>query len=691
MLDSSLVANSTESEFSLPTELLMKSIHKYCQSQLIHSSLLSKSLDYLLTTQGDWQREVEALSSISLEVQWLPVLQDLLVAGDVMVFKTHQGGLGALVWEAGYWLLLQQDGKTSLPPSTLTTSIKEAALFRIPKSSSNTEISNLSGLSTLLKTAWAEIGLSSLMINGGLLLLPLFTMLVYDKVLNNGVFETLWALTIGMFIYIAIDIAMRLIRTWSVENIAQQLSRKADQSLWQKVLNQSAFQMGFSRMLTYYRDLSISRDFISSYYLLALVDMPFLVVYLLVIALIAWPLAITAAILVMGYTLLSYLIQRQVIAASKQVEQTQANKMSFLSESLQGLDVIRTSPQQRNFEHQWRTLSVESAVQDARRRFSGNLSNILTSSISTFTSVSMLVVGAYLVDAKLLSVGGLIACNLLASRAMSVVSAFYTVFAKWQDFQRSAAKLEAELGVEPLNPLVSRTQVKGDIDVVNAGKVYPGFAPSLQNVNLHLQSGERVALLGKPGAGKTTLMRALAGLVELSEGNILVDGVNLKSISLHERGQWLAWKGQAPCVFSGTLEENLLSSGAAANSEALQRAMWVTGLDDELRSGKLSLDMLIQERGSNLSGGQLQKIALTRTLAQQAKIVMLDEPTLGLDPDTERQFAERLNAYLPSTITLIMTTHSSHLLPLAKRVIALNHGKVIADGPTEKVISIKPF
>ena len=211
---------------------------------------------------------------------------------------------------------------------------------------------------------------------------------------------------------------------------------------------------------------------------------------------------------------------------------------------------------------------------------------------------------------------------------------------------------------------------------------------ALDNVTLNIAAGERIALLGRPGAGKTTLLRSLAGLSKLDAGQILVDGLSLDDIASFDRAHWLAWKSQDPALFAGTLEDNLTISGSGVNSERFILALWASGLEDELKSGRLSLGMQIDERGSNLSGGQRQKVALARTLAQPCRILLLDEPTLGLDPDSERLLADRLPQLLGAQDILIMTTHSAIMLGLAQRVIAMDAGKVVADGPREKLLRV---
>lgn len=642
-----------------------------------------------LKLSGDWSKLAERHEKSGRSIRYIQqTLKDLSYqTGELMLIKLHEEGYQLLAFRDGVWRLVTLSGACG--PEWLASAQgaqAEALIARLPSDPVAPSLSGLAGLLSALKSAWVEIGIASLLINGGLLLLPLFSMLVYDKVVSNGVFETLWALTLGMLLYLLTDTVMRLVRAWSMERVAEQLSIKSDTQLWHQVTQQKESSMGFSKLLTHYRDLSISREFVSSNYLLAIVDMPFLVLYLLAIAVIAWPLAVTTLVLVLLYSGLSFWIQHGVTQQSKETEQLNTQKLTLLSEVLACLDVVRTTPERRRMMQQWIALSETTATAEAKRRFVSGFVTIAASSTMTFTTVTLLVVGAYLIEAHLLTVGGLIACNLLASRAMSLVSSLYMVLGKWQDLKRAANKLNAQLGEPSSADTVARPSVRGELVVVNATKAYEGQAPSLQQVSLTIKVGERVALLGKPGAGKTTLLRALAGLAKLTQGQILVDGLDISQIHADDRASWLAWKPQEPVLFAGTLEENILMAGANPTDTRFQQALWVSGLEEEFKTGKLSLGMKLEERGANLSGGQRQKVAIARTLAQSAKIILLDEPSLGFDPDTERQFAERLAHWISPETTLIMTTHSATMLSLVKRVIALDQGKVIADGPKEKLL-----
>jgi ATP-binding cassette subfamily B protein/ATP-binding cassette subfamily C protein LapB len=298
----------------------------------------------------------------------------------------------------------------------------------------------------------------------------------------------------------------------------------------------------------------------------------------------------------------------------------------------------------------------------------------------------MLVAGAYLIEARSLSVGGLIACNLLTARAMSLVTSLYMVIGKWQDFQRAAKRMETTLQPVVQQEHTPRPNVTGNISVIALTKRFQDRPIALDAVSLTFLPGERVALLGKPGAGKTTLLRCLAGLSKADSGQILYDGLSLQDIARSDRMRWLAWKSQEPALFAGTLDENLRVAGNATDTDRFTKALWVSGLEDELKSGRLSLGMQLEEHGSNLSGGQRQKVALARTFAQSSNILLLDEPTLGLDPDSERLLAERLPQLLGQNDVLIMTTHSAIMLNVAQRIVALDGGRVIADGARDKLV-----
>ncbi len=652
---------------------------------------LQQILNALTSSKIDWSAQVKKLSFDGVSARHLKstLNQVLALPGELALLQLENGGFILFHWQNRQWHTVNALGEVlAVVPETAGSAITEGVVLKISQQTENLDSSlgSIKSIWSVLRSAWLEVGFSSLFINLGLLLLPLFSMLVYDKVVSNGVFETLWALTIGMAIYLLADIGMRVIRAWSTEQVAEELTRRGDEAIWQRLVSNNELSGGFAKFLSNYRDLSISRDFVSSTYLLSLADLPFMLLYVLAVAIIAWPLAIVSTCLVMIYTLAGAILQKRINRLAKEAEQQNTRKLSYMSEVLGALEVVKTVPKASYFLRQWREFSDNSSSIEGKRRLASSYTNTLAAGMMTFSTVAILVAGVYLIDARLLSVGGLIACSLLSSRAMSLVTSFFMVVGKWQDFQRATKRMESS--VQPLADmqLTARQNITGNISTIKLTKQYPERPIALDNVNLNITAGERVSLLGKPGAGKSTLLRCLAGLIKQDSGQLLIDGLALNDISIADRAKWLAWKSQDPALFAGTLEENLLVAGSTADSERFTQALWASGLEDEFKSGRISLGMTIDERGSNLSGGQRQKIALARAFAQPCRILLLDEPTLGLDPESERQLAERLPKILNPEDILIMTTHSAIMLNVVQRVVALDGGKIIADGPRDKLV-----
>jgi ABC-type bacteriocin/lantibiotic exporter with double-glycine peptidase domain len=662
-----------------------------CGANRAAATALGAILKRLVADTGSWPTQARRLDRLGLSARHLiaPLRHILDLPGDLAVLQLTPDTYLLLQRHEERWQVIGADGEAVADVSDAAgDALMEAIVLRMPFANLGADgIGSLVALWPALRSAWAEIGVASLFINFGQLLLPIFAMVVYDKVINNGVFETLWALTLGMALYLFTDAGMRVVRNWSTERIGEELTRRGDETLWNKLVAQvDSPPGGFARFLSNYRDLSLSRDFVSSSYLLALADTPFVVLYLLAVAIVAWPLAIVALLLVGLYAASGLAIQARANDLGREAEKQNTRKLAFMGEILSSLDVVRTVPGAGSFLRRWRDLSDQAAGIDGRRRLTASHLNALAVAMQTLSTVVILVAGAYLIEARLLSIGGLIACNLLASRALGMVGSLFLVMGKWQDFQRAATRMEGSLeAVEEREP-TPRPTIAGHITVIGLGKRYEGRPAALESVSFAVAQGERIALLGRPGAGKTTLLRCLAGLCRPDSGRILIDGLALDDIARLDRVRWLAWKAQDPALFAGTLEDNLRVASGAADARRFAQALWASGLEEELKSGRMTLGMQLDERGGNLSGGQRQKVALARAFAQPSRILLLDEPTLGLDPDGERLLAERLPQLLDAETVLMMTTHSAIMMGITPRIIALDGGRVVADGLRDNLV-----
>lgn len=691
MTDTYHTPPSNNSAGKLEGKAVLSAVTALCVSDLAVAAQLQKGFKRLVAS-ADWSLEIKRLERLGLSARYFSgQLRDALdLPGDLVLLRNTESGFTLLHRMEQRWQYLAEDG-VPLPEEVIIgggDSI-EAVVMNIPKTRNNSGgFASLAALWPELRAAWAEVGIASLFINAGQLLLPLFAMLIYDKIAQNGLFETLWALTFGMGLYLATDTGMRQVRSWATERISVDLTLRGDETLWSKLVAQVDLPAGgFPRFLSNYRDLTLSRDFVSSSYLLSIADIPFLLLYLIVIGIIAWQLMFVAMLLVLLYAGAGLLLQARQNNISKEAERINTRKLSFMGETLGCLDVVRTTPGSGAFLRCWRDLVEQSASFDTKRRLAVYNIGMFSSIMQTVTTVVILTAGVYLIHAQVLSTGGLIACNLLANRAMSLVASLFTVTGKWQDFMRAAARMESSLEAVVERECTPRPDIVGNISVIGLGKHYEGRPAALEAVSFSITPGERIALLGRPGAGKSTLLRCLGGLCRPDTGQIQIDGLALDDIARFDRVRWMAYKAQDPAVFAGTLEDNLRISGCR-DGNRISEAIWASGLENEFKSGRMSLGMHLDERGNNISGGQRQKVALARVFAQPSRILLLDEPTLGLDPESERMLAERLPKLLDSSAVLIMTTHSAIMLETVQRIIALDSGVVVADGLREKLVTI---
>jgi len=691
MNDTSHPSPAKDSAGKLEKQAVLTAVAALCGLDRAAASRLQKGVRRLVSS-GNWSAEVARLDRFGLSARYVagPLRELFDMPGDLVLLRNAESGFTLLHRMEQRWQYLADNGDP-LPDEVVIEDGDrvEAVMMSMPKAANiSGGFASLAALWPELRAAWAEVGIASIFINAGQLLLPLFAMLVYDKIAQNGLFETLWALTFGMGLYLATDTGMRLVRSWSTERISVDLTLRGDETLWSKLVAQVELPAGgFPRFLSNYRDLTLARDFVSSSYLLSIADIPFLILYLAVIGIIAWQLMIVALFLVVLYTGVGLVLQARQNILSKEAELNNTRKLSFMGESLGCLDVVRTTPGSGAFLRRWRELAQQSTGCDTKRRLALQHLVMFSSIMQTGTTVIMLAAGVYLIQAQVLSIGKLIACNLLAGRAMALVASLFAVTGKWQDFMRAADRMETCLETVKGQECTPLPNIAGNISVIGLGKKYEGRPAALEAVSFSIVPGERIALLGRPGAGKSTLLQCLGGLRRPDTGQILFDGLALDDVSRFDRVQWMAYKAQDPAVFAGTLEDNLRIAGCTDRNR-FSEAIWASGLENEFKSGRMSLGMRLDERGNNLSGGQRQKVALARAFAQPSRILLLDEPTLGLDPESERLLAQRLPKLLDGSAVLIMTTHSAIMLETVQRIIALDGGRVVADGPREKLVTI---
>jgi ABC-type bacteriocin/lantibiotic exporter with double-glycine peptidase domain len=520
---------------------------------------------------------------------------------------------------------------------------------------------------------------------------------------HNGIFETLWTLAAGVVLFVALEIMLRLLRARQIDRLAQVLDMQVDRQLFAQLLKPSGragSQPGLAaRYLTLYRNLANAREFFSSTYLLALADVPFVLIMALCIVVIAWPLFFVVMLWIGIYVLIAHHLKKQTLKIANDLTNMQTSKQAVLADALSSLDLLRTSGAGDALFKRFMVLATQQSSLVAVQRHQLTVQGLLTQVMYIGSAVSLLVVGAYLIFAQVMSVGALVAVSMLSGRTLGVVGQALSTLGRWDELK------QALLAFQPyLQSAASDTQTVGKpstqrllTGVIQLKEVQHQFLTdrtiesegALRGVSLTIAAGSRIGLLGRPGSGKSTLARIMVGAMLPSSGQVLLDDRALASYKRSELTASISFKPQEATLVAGTIEENILlgwpeDGDAQERSRLLHRGLFLSGLDQDFSRGTLNLSVPVEEYGANLSGGQRQKVALARALASHAKLIILDEPSNGLDPESETLLIERLGHL--KDVSLILVTHSARLLAMTSRVIVLDQGQVLADGPTKELL-----
>ena len=539
--------------------------------------------------------------------------------------------------------------------------------------------------------SYVEIGILTLFINIFALALPLFSMSVYDRVVPNNATETLFVLAIGVVIILLFDVFFKSVRNYIIEKVGKELGVYLEEELLKRVLS---IQSQYDNMLVgtkanLFRELALIKDFFATKSIVQVIDFPFFFLAVAVIFIISPMIALVPILIAILVLIFSFAMQVPISNLSKKnIENIQA-KHSFLVETIQGSEIIKLSNARSTKLFNWRNIiavtdSITHKIQSLNV-FSMNLSQ----TVIQFVTLLVIIVGVFEIANKNLSVGGLIAVTILSSRAMVPVIQVSMMAIKLKEIKESLNNindfwhlpLENDKNIE-----IGLGEIKGNIEFKNVDFYYKNSKyPSLENCNIKIKEGERVGIIGQTGAGKSTFLRILTGLDSPTKGSVYLDGHEISTIHPIEIRQNIGVMPQDPFLFSGTLKENIELS-TPISKEKLMELIKITGLEDLVKKSGQGDGLQVGERGCNLSVGQRHLVALARALLNNPPILLLDEPTTGLDVGLEKTLITHMKEILNNK-TLIVITHRFAALDLVDRVIVLNQGRVVADGPKNAVLA----
>jgi len=539
---------------------------------------------------------------------------------------------------------------------------------------------------------YRDVLLAAFFINVFALAIPLFTMNVYDRVVPNAAFDTLWVLALGVFFVMVADVVLKSLRG----HFLDLASRRVDVELSAKIMEHTlAMRLehrpaSVGSFAVNLRSFETLRDFITSATIATVVDLPFAILFVVVIGWIAWPILIpllVCVVLLLGY---AFYMRPKLQKLTETTYQAGALRNATLIESLAGMDTLKAMGAESVMQRKWEETTRFLAGVGVQLRLASLSVTHFTMWCQQLVSVLVIVTGVYLIAAGELTMGGLIASTMLASRSLQPFGQIAGLTTQFHNAKIGLKSLDGlfdtpvESKVE--GAFVSRDHFRGGIEFKNVVFNYPGSETrALDGVSFTVKPGEHVALLGRVGSGKSTMTKLAMGLYQPTQGAILIDGIDLRQLEPREYRSAMGYAPQDVTLFHGTLRDNLTLAHQGITDQQLLAAAERAGLMEFVNRHPSGFDMPISERGDSVSGGQRRCIALARALVHEPNILLLDEPTGSMDHTTEAQVIKHIKAYTQGK-TMLVVTHRNSLLDLVDRIIVVDGSKIVADGPRDSVI-----
>ncbi|MFJ4396457.1 type I secretion system permease/ATPase [Pseudomonas sp. NPDC089396] len=547
---------------------------------------------------------------------------------------------------------------------------------------------------TLRHSRWlyGDALLASLLINLLGLMVPLFVMQTYDRVVPNQALSTLWMLVAGLFIGTAFELVLRMVRA----NLLDQAGKKTDlilsATLFERITGMAmkakpATIGGFAQSIHDFQGL---REFLTAVTLTSIIDLPFVALMLLVIGLLGGWLVLIPLIafpLAVGFALLIQARLRDTVQKSLSLG---AVRQALLIETLGGLETLKACGAESERQYQWEHTNGAIARLDAHARNLSSLASNGTLFIQQFCGMATIVAGVYSIIAGNLSVGALVASYMLGSRVLAPLGQIAGLITRYQQAQLTMRSTDALMALpqerQTEQQALEHTTLKGGLALSHVSFRYPGqTSPALQDVNLTIKPGERIGIIGRSGSGKSTLGRLLMGFHHPDEGQVLLDNLDLRQLDIADLRSQLGYVAHDLPLLAGSLRDNLILGARHVSDARMLEVAELTGVSELARQHPHGFDRPVGERGQLLSGGQRQAVLLARALLLEPPILILDEPTSHMDNSSEEQLRQRLSTWVPGK-TLLLVTHRTSMLNLVDRLLVLDNGKIVADGPKDAVI-----
>jgi len=540
--------------------------------------------------------------------------------------------------------------------------------------------------------SWIQVILAALIINLLGLALPLFVMNVYDRVIPNLAIPTLWALAAGVSIAIFFDIVLKQLRTVVLDMAGRRVDMRVAASLYEHALGISMEERpgAAGAIANQIREFESVRDFFTSSSIIAATDLLFIGIFIFILWLIVGPIAFVPLAAVPIVLIVTLLTQIPLARSVKRTQFQSARRHSILVEGLVGVEAIKSVSGEGVMQRRWEDAVAATARATSSTKFWASLALHFTALVQQVVSVVIIVWGVFLVAEGDITIGGLIAANILAGRALAPLGNIAMTVARAQHSFAAMGGITAfmKLGTEHSHTVEGGLTVeRGALEFRNVSYTYPEETiAALDDISFKIAPGERVGIIGRVGSGKTTLGKLIARLYTPSQGSILISGSDARQFEIPELRAGVGYVSQEPELFAGSLRDNIILGKPAATEEEIAQAVEVSGVKDFIAGHPLGLGMMIGERGRGLSGGQRHAVTIARMILRQPKILFLDEPSGAMDTKTETALVKHLSEWAKDDRTLIVCTHRGSFINLVDRILVIERGRLVVDGPRDAVL-----
>lgn len=560
------------------------------------------------------------------------------------------------------------------------------------------------GVSKASHLIWTAIGqhkaivlealLATFLVNTLALVASIFSMQVYDRVIPNHGFQTLWVLTIGVLAALLLEFLLKHVRGHAIEKTSTRIDAELSEWFFERALGirLDCRPPSIGTLAAQIKGFEMVRGIMSSTSIFMLADVPFAVFFIVVIGLIAPPMVIVPLVLLPISLITGLMFQRQIARSTKENQGQSNRKAGLLVESIDGAESLKANSAEWKLQARWNQLVAEAGATDYNIKQYSSLSQHLTVTLQQAGYVALVAFGAYLVTENHLTMGGLIACTIINGRALSPIAQLPGLMVQWAHAGAAIDGLDKLISLpneidDRVTALTPET-LDGGIRFEQARFSYGMTADmAIEIGKLEIRPGEKVGIVGAIGSGKSTLLKIASGLYRPGEGKVFLGGIDMAAISPSFLRETIAYLPQEIRLISGTLRDNLLQGLPDPGDEALLQAARQTGLIALISNHPKGMALPITEGGRGISGGQRQLVGLTRMLLAKPTVMVLDEPTASMDAATEAKVVATLRAKAADGATLLVATHKSALLPIVDRLLVIQGGRVAIDGPRDLVLA----